>query len=131
LKRRQERLRRATRSDQADAPRLDAGHDRLVRVVAQNATVAKEQRVDRLALRLVAELDHRLLVRDRDVGPGVTGGHEPGDGFTQLLRPDLQWHVGPIQSASGEGGVLHARRERPGDRLTEQRDEPRGAADHG
>ena len=54
------------------------------------------------------------------------------DRVRERLRPDLDWDVGPLETARCERGVLHPRRERAGDRLPEQRHEPRRGADrHG
>ena len=114
----QQRLGGPAGADQADALGLDPGHDLLVGVEAEHAPVAEDERVDRLALGLVAELGRRLLVRDRHVRAGPAAPH----GRLELVRLDLERDVLPVEPGRGEGGVLHPRRERLGHGLAEQRD---------
>ena len=63
-------LRRTTCADQAGARRGDPGQDLAVGVEAEHAAVAEDERVDGVAVGLVARGDDRPLVRDRHVRTG-------------------------------------------------------------
>ncbi len=114
--------RRAARADQADLPRLDPGDDLHIGAEAEHAAVAEDQGVDGVALGLVAERDHGLLVRNGHVRTRVALGDESGDGGRQLLRRDVLRLIAPVEPGRLEGRVLHPRRERLGDGPPEQRD---------
>jgi hypothetical protein len=69
-------------------------------------------------------------VRRRHVGAHEARRREPAHGVRESLRIDVERDVHPVERPRREGGVLHARRERVRDRVTEQRDDARLAADH-
>ena len=123
--------RRTAGAEQADGTRFDPGQDLLVGVEADDAGVAEDEGVDRLALGLVAESRDRLLVRNRDVRARVPARDQTPDRRFQPAGLDVERDVRPVERPGGEGRVLHARRERAGDRVPEQRDQFCGAVDHG
>ena len=58
-------------------------------------------------------------------------GQEAGDGLAQTLRGHIACHVGPVEAASCESCVLHARRQRVRDRVADERDQPGRGGEHG
>ena len=115
-----ERARRAAGADQAGPRRVDPGEDLAVGVEAEHAAVAEDERVDRVALGLVARGDDRLLVRDRHVRAGEAERRSARDRRDRVV--DVERGVVPVEPERGEGRVLHPRRERVRDRVAEQRD---------
>ena len=122
---REQRRRGAARTDQADARRVDPGDDLLVRVEAGDPPVGEHERVDAVAVGLVAELGRRLLVRDGHVRAGETRGCEPAHRRVEPIRRHVDGDVRPVEPRRRECGVLHQRRQRVCDGMPEQRDEPR------
>jgi hypothetical protein len=99
----------------------DPGDDLLVGVEAEHAPVAEDQRVHRVALRLVARSDDRLLVRDRDVRAGEALCTQIVDRLDDVEH--VERDVLPVVKPRGrEGRVLHLRRPRVRDGMPEQRD---------
>jgi hypothetical protein len=135
LQGRRERLRGASRPHDGGGRGLDSVEHGRIGGIAVNEPIVDEERVHRpgtpgKVLHLVAELDHPLLVGDGHVGARVAPGGQTCHSVRQRAGLDLERHVRPVEGAGREAGVLHARRERFGHRLAEQRDELRGAADH-
>src|SRR5581483_3842783 len=112
--RRQERLRGPAGAEQAGAACVDARQDLLVGVETEHAALAQDERVDGVALGLVAGGDDRLLVGDRHIRAGEAERAQRAD------RRD-----GILDVAGGVRRVLHARRERVRDRVADERDERR------
>ncbi len=99
-------------------------------LVPDDAAVPKEERVHRLGVRLVAELRGRELVWRRHVRTDEARSGETAHRVPEPLGRDVERDVRPVQRPRGERGVLHTRRERVRDGVTEQRDDARLAADH-
>ena len=115
-----ERRRSAAGADQRTRASPDPREDLLVGVEAEHAAVAEDERVDGVAVGLVARGDDRLLVRDRHVRAGEAELAQRCDAATASSTSNAR--VVPVEAAGGEGGVLHPRRERVRDRMPEQAD---------
>ena len=107
-------------ADHARAGRVDPRQDLLVGVEAEHAPTTEDERVDGVALRFVARRNDRLLVRDRHVRAGETFPQQLGDGRNGIL--DVARLVLPVEPERLEGRVLHPRRQRVRDGVTEERD---------
>ena len=134
-----DRLSRAsgTKEQYARARDLDRADDCLsVRAGTVDAAVPDDECVHGTGtlgdwIELVAEGDHLGLVRNRHVAAGEAQRDEPGEGVRQPSGVDGKRHVGEVEPSCGEGRVLHLRRERIADGITDEPHEPRPARDHG
>src|SRR5262249_39000041 len=81
--------------------------------------VTDDERVDGVALGLVARGDDCALVWDRDVGARETERPQRTDGRDHVL--DVEGREVPVEPGCREGCVLHGGRERVSDRMAQQR----------
>jgi len=133
-----DRVRGAARADDEHASRggLYGGrHCEAVRARAKDPPVPDDERVHRprplgRLVELVAERDRRQLVRRGHVRAGEPERDDPAHSGLERGRLDAERDVRPVQPASGKRRVLHAGRERAGDRVAEEADEARRAAQH-
>ena len=110
------------------------GHREPVGGGAEHAAVLDHECVDGARppgdfVDLVAEPDHRLLVRDRDIRPREPRGDEPAHGIGERLGRRRQRDVRPVEPDRSERDVLHPGRERMRRRPAEKADEGRRATD--
>ena len=104
--------------EHADTPRRAPGHDRrAVGARAEHATVADDERVHRSRPRrhlveLVAVAEDRGLVRRSSRSRPRSRVRRGRRSLFQLTGVDGKSDVGPVETPSREGGVLHARRKR-------------------
>jgi hypothetical protein len=125
----EKRLRRAAVAEHDRLLRLEPCEHRRVSRRALDPAVAEDERVHGRRVR-VDELRDRELMRRGDVRPCETRRGESAHRFLEALRRHVEGNVGPVERKRGERRVLHPRRERVADRVTEQRDELRRCCDH-
>ena len=94
------------------------------------AAVPDDERVDGRNVGLEQPRDCEL-VRGRHVRTLEAEGDHSTQCVLQPFGRHRKRNVRPVEPARREGGVLHQRGERPGDRIAEQADEPGLARDHG
>ncbi len=107
-------------ADQARAARIDSREDLAVGVETEDASLPKDDRVDGVAVRLVACCDDRLLVRDGHVRPVEAECLQRTDRRNGI--GDIESGVVPVEPADVERSILHPRRERVSDRASEESD---------
>ena len=116
---------RAAVAEDRRVPKI--GHfleDRGVRRI----TTPTDQRVHRRQVG-TDQARNRQLVRCCDIRSGKSEPVETTQGRFEPFRRNVEGDVDPVEAERRERRVLHARRERMRDRMSDQRDEPRPAAD--
>ena len=119
---------RVCRSSVAEHDRMlgrEAVEDRGVGARRLDLPVAQRDRVHR-ARAGSAETGRCELVWRRDVRPRKPEREQPCEGGLELLGWSRKGNVEPVEAGRGEGGVVHARRERLLDRPAQETDEPCG-----